>query len=202
VEVDFGRPASRDAASGRGRVTAGGRPLAGVHVGLMPGGVDRDAMMGLTDADGRYRWEGVPAGSYALLVMLGDPGLVDDFKIRSVKPITAAAGDDRVLDFDLPGGALRVKVVDDATGAPVPGAVALATPADPRAERDRFPGFELHAGGSGRTDAQGIVTLVGLPVGVPHRVEGGTLDARLKGVAVDALPVADPAGVEVVLRVK
>ncbi len=172
IEVTLGTP--RSAGTGgvvRGRLTAGGVGISGAlaALGKKPGRIVT------TDAEGRFRADGVEAGDVPFEVLLGDPAVTDDFWIRSRTPIRLVAGAEVPLEFDLPAGVIRVRVVD-ADGAPIPHAVAYAAPEDSKAERDRFPGFEFSAGWCAVTDEKGWATLLGLVAGAPHRLLAGVKD--------------------------
>ena len=158
--------------------------------------------MGVTDVDGRFRLESLTPGTYDFALFLGEPGIVDDVKLRSTASLSLGAGDDRELSFDLPSGRLRVRLVDDKTGAAEAGAIAFAVPKDSTRERGRFAGFEFFPGWVATTDFEGRAVLLGLPVGLPHILEAGTKDRRLKGGVAESLPVTDPAGAEIVIRLK
>ena len=154
-----------------GRVTAGGVPLPGVSI-IVKGGdgrADGPARMGTTDAEGRYRIDGIPAGAGSVFVWTG--GLADDWGVRSAAPRTFTAGEEILADFDLPGGRLRVRILDASTGKPIRGAGAGARPADKSVEVDRFPGWTFRAGQARFAGEDGTVLLVGLPPGAAHELE-------------------------------
>jgi hypothetical protein len=201
AEVRIGRPATAaETARLRGRVTTGGRPLPGVLVAA--GSESGSRAIATTDADGRYLLEGLTPGDVPLIMALGDPGVSDDAGLRTAKAARVDAGGEATLDFDLPAGALRVKVVDDETGKPVPGALAWIAPEAPDVEKDRFPGFAFRPGWSGIADADGVVVARALPLGVPIQVEGGTKDRGMKGRTTGALAGDGANPPEVVLRIK
>lgn len=180
-----------------GRVTAGGAPLPGVLVGL---GKKAGRFL-TTDADGRFRAAGVAPGEHAFQMALGDLSVADDFWIRSTTPLRVAAGSDQTLDFDLPPGVLRVRVVDE-NGVPIARALAYSVPEDRKAERDRFPGFEFSPGWAATTDDQGWATLVGLVHAAPHRLLFGPSDrSRKPEERTGVLPGTAAVPVEVVVRV-
>jgi len=170
AQVEIGRPAAAEDASIEGRVTAGGHPLAGVFVTARD--ASRENKMAQTDADGGYLLAGLKAGPVEVSLYLGDPRVVDDFSIRSQAPVTLQAGGTRRLDLDLPGGVVRVTVVDATTGKPVPGGVAFARPAEKGLEAQRFEGFHATLGWGGRTGEDGTILLYGLVPGHPHDVAG------------------------------
>jgi hypothetical protein len=172
AEVHFGeayRAGTR--ATFQGRVTAGGRPMPGVSILVRTGDKNKEgpARMGTTDADGRYRVEGIPEGESSVFVWTG--GLGDDWGIRSPAPRKFSAGEEVTGDFDLPGGALRIRVLDAATGQPAKGAGAGASPADRTVENGRFPGWNFRPGQAAYAGPDGTILLVGLPPGVSHRLE-------------------------------
>jgi hypothetical protein len=183
----------------RGRLTAGGVPLAGVLLGI---GKKGESGFATTDADGRWRVEGVPVGETSLFVVLGVAGIADDFSIVSKTPLRVGGGEEVVRDFDLPGGVLRVRVVDEATGKPIAKAYVLAQPTDRGVERDRFPGFAYGPGWCAATDEQGLVTLVGLVTSAPHAVLAVRPGDRAEGKADSATPGTATAPGDVTVRVK
>jgi hypothetical protein len=169
-----------------GRVTCAGQPLAGITVSA---GARRDQQrITVSAADGTYGLELAP-GSVRLQVMLGDPGVSDDFDVERTEPLAVTANTRLTFDFDLPRGCCRVRVLDDASGAPLAGVDVDARPGD-GVQRDRFPGFRYRAGWCARTDARGEVLLRALPEGEPHTVRVGgrgftTAKVDLRAPALD-----------------
>jgi RNA polymerase sigma factor (sigma-70 family) len=204
VETRIGRPAEEGRpARVVGRITAGGKPLAGVlvHFGLAAG--DRSAAMASTKADGTYRVEPAPAGEGRIQVLLGESGISDDAYVRGQTTLRLDAGGELRADFDLPGGAIRVRVVDDATGKPVPGALVMTKPEERGVEAGRFPGYVLAAGWCAAVGADGSALLPGLPLGAGHRVEAILKDrSRQARTEAPLLPGTMDAPAEVVLRLK
>lgn len=182
-ELDFGTPSAAGPLGAiEGTITAGGKPLAGVYVVIDGKGDSR--LFAKTDAQGAYRLERVPLEPARIEVFFGNPMVVDDFAARPQEATTLAAGETRHLDFDVPGGAFRVTVVDDETGAPIPGAVALARPENRELGRDRFPGYTYSPGWGDRVGEDGRVFLPAMIPGESHQVVAGAdgyAEARLPG---------------------
>jgi hypothetical protein len=196
TEATIGRPATQDGSVLTGRVTAGGRPLPGVYVIARP---DGEEGMAQTDEDGAYRIAGL-SGAVDVVLYLGDPRLVDDFSIRSKAPLRLDPGSERRQDFDLPGGAVRVTVLDAVTGKPLSGGMAYARPAERDLDADRFEGFTASFGWSGRTAEDGTLLLVGLVPGHPHVVVGAS-ETHPGTKHGDVLPGTPEAPAEVTIRV-
>ena len=95
-------------ASLHGRVTRHGRPVADARVELLPG-----RAAAITDSDGRYVLEGLPAGNFDLF-----GSNVQAFTTRS---ITIAAGESQTIDLELDSGGEVMGTVVDRAGAPVSG---------------------------------------------------------------------------------
>jgi len=159
VTLDLGGPADPAMKAGvlRGRLTIAGRPVPGA---LILVGRNR---FGATTSDGTFRFEGLREESPKLMVFLGDPRVSDDGKLSTPGLNVPTDGADVVLDLDLPDGAIRVRVLDDATGAPVGGAWVAAGPEDEREDTKRFPGLTWKIGWSAVTDADGVAWMRGLP---------------------------------------
>lgn len=171
-----------------GRVTAGAVPLPGVTVMAAKGRSGRS--FATTGVDGAYRLEQVVTNA-RFAILLGDPDVSDDFVIQRSEPLSLQPGAETVLDFDLPRGCVPVRVVDDATGAPLAGVAVDARPAGEGVQQDRFPGYRFRAGWAARTDQNGEALLRGLPEGEPHVVKAGgggltTATAALSAPALDA----------------
>jgi hypothetical protein len=146
-------------ATGRGRIDGTvrrrGKVVAGAAVeALLEGACGCDAVVlhAITGGDGRYRWDGLPPGRYALYL--------EDGTVRSAATVDLADGDRVTQDLDLEEGRLVGRVVT-AAGDPVGGAEVLASAAA---------GCECAAVGRARTAPDGRFTLAGLPVG-PYRLE-------------------------------
>jgi RNA polymerase sigma-70 factor (ECF subfamily) len=198
VEALFGVPAgTQPTGTLRGRLTAGGRPLAGVVVLI---GRD-DGTMWTTDADGRWRADGLPPGDTHVHVLLGTVGVADDFGLVTTTPLRVDAGGETVADLDLPGGAIRVRVVDAATGAPVPRAYVLVSPVDRAEVRDRYPGWAFHPGWAAPTGADGVVTLPALVPRARHAVKAVRPSDRAEGTADVPSAGTHDAPTEVVVRI-
>ena len=133
----------------QGRVTtAEGRAVGGGRVRVGFDDATR-ARVVTTDADGRYRLEGLPAGAVRLRAAGAGGALVSE-------ELVLGPGEVREVDLALdPGGGLDVRVVDEG-GRPVRGAIVLAR----RAGRPL-----LEHPGARRTDDRGRAHLPDLPVG-------------------------------------
>jgi len=151
-----------------GRITGAGRGLpAMVAFSSVSGGGRRAVSSGV---DGSFELAGVSTRGVHLQVLLGDPPIGPEFDIHSSQPLQLQPGELRRIDFDLPAGVLRLRVVDDASGAPIRGAVVMARPVRKDVQADRFPGFRLQAGFSARTGARGDALLRALPENELHSV--------------------------------
>jgi len=100
-----------------GTVTHNGEPAAGVAViahAAPPSAADDEAV---TDDEGRYRLEGLGAGTYN--VMIDD---LSELVAPAHKDVTVGGGETASdVDFELtPGGLIEGRVVDAETGDPVP----------------------------------------------------------------------------------
>jgi hypothetical protein len=167
VEVALGDPVA--GATLRGRVQSAGQGVA-VFFGVRAVQA-RDQRGVAAGADGVFQLEGVAPGQWHAAVYLGDPRVSDDFTIASTRPLELQSGQLCDFTFDLPAGILRVRVVDAASGSPLPGARVTAQPEGDSALADRFPGFRFRPGWAATTDARGEVLLRCLPEGETHRLE-------------------------------
>jgi len=197
VEVTVGSAAP--GASIEGRVRIGNACVAGLFAVV---GNER-RQIATSDAAGAFALRGLPAGAAVFTLCLGDPLVSDNYSIRFEPVPSLAAGECRMLDFDLPRGALRALVLDAATGAPLAHAKVTAQPVADGVQQNRFPGFMFRAGWAAQTDAQGIALLRGLPEGEPCRVEvraGNRQVAARTGEVPDA--GSEPRIVELRLQAK
>jgi hypothetical protein len=198
-DVRIGNPVSPDDASFVGRITIGGRPLSGVHAGLR--GKAHDGRMFTTDADGAFRAPGLKPGPYEVQVYFGDPRVIDDFHADFERPVVLEPGRERRMDLDLPDGAVRLRILDAASDAPVVGAVGYGRPADKNLEATRFEGMRYSVGWGGRVEADGTILLRGLVPGHPHVVAAaaeGYAETEQTGV----MPGTGAAPAELTLRIK
>ncbi len=111
----------------RGRVLRGGAPAGGLMVFLLGAGGAASAVEGMkfgnTDEAGRFEIENVTPGEYTLA--LSRPGV---FVPGYSRPFTVpASGAPPEVEVDLPMGAVRGRVTDEA-GKGVPGAMILVVP--------------------------------------------------------------------------
>ena len=131
VELELALTADGGDLSGR-VVARGGSPVAGALVGVGECGdyemrfdgsqVETwNARVATTDAEGRYRFEGLPTGAQPVRVFA--EGFAE---LAASVEIEAGAGS--VLDLELQDGVSAVGVVFDESGAPVPDALVLALP--------------------------------------------------------------------------
>jgi RNA polymerase sigma factor (sigma-70 family) len=139
-----------------------GKPLAGISIrsdrfaGSAISG--RDHVRATSSADGRYRLLGMPSGGGNVLT--ANPGPGKPWLGTAAEVPKGTAPQPANVDFDLKRGvAIRGKVVDKATGTPVPGIVEYFLFGDnPR----RAEISQLH-GGEVATGADGTFELIGLP---------------------------------------
>lgn len=125
-----------------GRVRRNGVPASGQPVSLRGAGM----AMSQTDADGRFRFEGLPAGSYVLQ-------LVDSFfRALHEEPVELEA--DREITIDLTTGDITGRVVDAAGAAPLEGVTV---------ELLRAGGGAM--GGTAQSDSRGLFVLRGVAEG-------------------------------------
>ena len=130
--------------------------------------------MGETGTDGRFLFEGLRPGPIALMVPLGDPRVSDDALLQATSLVVPEGGGEIAFEIDLPDGAIRVRVVDAATGAPVAGAWVAASPEGAGEDKERFPGVNWKIGWSGVADADGIAWMRGLTPTAPFTVRAMT----------------------------
>jgi hypothetical protein len=165
---------SPDAANEGGRLSgylhAGEFPLAGVYVVIDPTSGPREGSFARADLEGRVTLEGIAPGAYRLKLYFGDPRVSDDHSIRLQEPVQIEPGLEETFDYDLPAGALRVRVVDAGTGLAIQGAGAVAQPARDVA-KDRFPGHYYRAGWGAYTDDEGEALMLALVPGEDHEVK-------------------------------
>jgi protocatechuate 3,4-dioxygenase beta subunit len=117
-----------------GRLTRGGKPLAGAW--LMPRSMGEQAVFiygTVSSNDGKYVIEGLPTGEYA--VMVGD--------YRS-GPVQVSG--DTTFDIDVPLVQLSGRVLEEGSKAPVVGADVELWPAEPGARRIRLHDRSDHFG--------------------------------------------------------
>ncbi len=202
ARVVIGAPA---ASGTRGRitgvVTSGGVGLAGLFVVDQPtnakGGFVR------TDGDGRFALDGLDVGTaHHLVIYCGDPQADDSFhRIRTSTARHLDPGKPLEFTFDLPAGAVRVRVVDADTGEPIAGARVVAGPLDAATQPDRFPGFDYRPGWAGFTGADGTLLLRALVASSSHKVTASA-DAYEAGERDGVVPGTLTSPAELELRLK
>lgn len=165
-----------------GRVTRldDGRPLRRVQVSVSAANA-RDLPNALTDDDGRYVLEGLPAGRYTLTAQKGGFVTLQYGQRRPFeqgRPIDVANGAKLTdLHLALPRGAVVAGRVLDQDGEPVPGAAVQIF-------RRRFVKgrHQLIAAFSGETDDQGRFRIFGLQPATYYLGAGVMDDARPSGL--------------------
>jgi Carboxypeptidase regulatory-like domain/Sigma-70, region 4 len=159
-----------------------GKPLAGVSIR------GREYVRATTGADGRYRLVGLPVGPGNMITANPGPGQAY-LGAGTVAP--AGTGlDPAAVDFALKRGvAIRGKVIDKATGKPVPAVVEyfLFWDNPRRAEVGQLPGGEVATGPDGSFE------LVGLP-GRGLVAARAATDRYLVGQGAIKIPGADEHG--------
>lgn len=157
-----------------GQVRRNGAPVAGEPLFLE--GPQRT--MGETDADGRFRFQGLPSGSYKLWVG-GRSGL------RHEETVELQA--DRDVTIDIPAADVAGRVVDAADGSPLADVAIQLLAAD----GDR-------ASGQAQSDSRGAFVLRGVAEGTWRvRAQADGYAPAETTVRVDG---ADPAEIEISLR--
>jgi hypothetical protein len=127
-----------------GRVTKGGKPVAGRSVWMRPAEDKSDTLyQALTQADGSYEIEGLPPGDYRLRAD------------EDISRLVSIAGD-AVLNIDIPSVQLAVRVVEDGGAVPIVGAKAYVRGSEPATARVR---------GDRQTDDFGEFRLTGIEPG-------------------------------------
>ncbi len=154
-----------------GRVTVGGKSVAGVGVALLPAerAIDRSAVVrAVTDYEGRYRLTNVPAGRYSVMAVA--PALVSESEDTSGelgKMVTIAEGETvEKIDFALVKGGVITGRVTDGDGSPVIGEhVQLNQSGNQDQFRRRGRGFSNLNPFMYETDDRGIYRLYGIVPG-------------------------------------
>ena len=160
-------------------------------------------MLGKTDADGRFRLEGIEPGERRFMLLLGDFRVSDDCGVETDGRVEVEAGQTLTYDFDLPGGRLDVVILDADTGKPIPGAAAMVRSEPRTVDRERFPGFETDLGWAEFAGKDGVVQMKDLPRNTPlkvwYRAEGYANGER---TGVMAGPADDVPKVQIKLSKK
>jgi RNA polymerase sigma factor (sigma-70 family) len=110
VEIEVGKLGSI-----HGRVTRLGRPIEGADVCCVPTIAGRNNRA-MTDAAGRYDFDGVTAGTFDVTAQSDEAGA-----FMMPRKITLGDGEERDVDFELDMAATITGTVVDKTGAPVEG---------------------------------------------------------------------------------
>ncbi len=104
----------------QGKVSRNGKPLAGARVSANS---EKPGMnwcgSAETGEDGSYKMTLIDPGRYFISCMIGDPRDAKSTYTGKTVPLSAGANK---LDFKLPYGSLAGKLLDKATGKPLPGA--------------------------------------------------------------------------------
>jgi hypothetical protein len=106
-----------------GRITKGGKPVAGRSVWMRPAEDKSDTLyQAMTQADGSYEIEGLPPG---------------DYRLRADEDISRLVGiaGDAVLNIDIPSVQLAVRVLEDGGAVPIVGAKAYVRGSEPATAR-------------------------------------------------------------------
>jgi carboxypeptidase family protein len=166
-------------ASISGRITIGGQPAAGKKVliadlntgwgspsiGSGGGGTQgRTYFSTVTDADGKYRVIGLPAGKYEVNVKLLEVYVPADPAGRRSRSITLDEGEEaKGIDFALVRGGVITGRLLDAGGNSIAGALVVANTTDQAGVRGLEWGL-LHNRDT-LTDDRGVYRIYGLPAG-------------------------------------
>lgn len=168
------------AATISGRVTVEGKASAGVDVLLQARGARGPVTVARasTNAEGRYRLTGVPAGSYQVVPVA--PALVaQGASAWGGRWFDAAAGQNvEGVDFELTRGGVITGLVTDAEGLPVIAERVALTPAVGAATGQAAP---LPSNLSSETDDRGVYRIYGVPPG-RYLVSAGHGGAPSSGV--------------------
>jgi hypothetical protein len=181
TEVDFGVDGR---SSIEGTVRRRGRPVPGVDVeAVLLDGAGFDALVRKTTADrfGSYRWNGVPAGRYALRLVEGD--------VATAEPFVLYEGDRAMKDLELGEGHVR-GTVQTSGRLPVRAAEVVAVP---------WPAGRSDVLARTTTAPDGTFRLTGLPVGT-YRVEivpPGKPAKVIENVFADLAPSGAPLEVTI-----
>ncbi len=159
-----------------GRVTVGGQGQANVIVGLLANNFSRSAPLhkAITDADGNYRIEGVPAGSYYVTPMASSLVFADSNGVnRSGTALLLAEGEKvEGIDFILNRGCVITGKVTDSEGHPIIDQNIAVIPAEQAKPGTMDPSSTFF-----QTDDRGIYRVFGLRAGrykvLAGRVEDG-----------------------------
>ncbi|MFH0944593.1 MAG: carboxypeptidase regulatory-like domain-containing protein [Planctomycetota bacterium] len=151
VRIDLDQRAGKGAVAGT--ILFNGRPQKDLEVRALPAGEpgrekridastwDRLPVLARSDASGFFRIEGIPAGTWDLLVTgrMRTP--------LATRRIEVRAGAEETVDLSVAACRLRGEVVDAGTGMPVPGATVRATRIqDAEDQRNSWKGFTSRTG--------------------------------------------------------
>jgi hypothetical protein len=162
-------------ASISGRVTVRGTPVSGVLVVVLSDPpVGRDQATGKTDANGQYRINNIPPGSYTVFVNALALASVEE----RGRVITLDRGERREnLDFSLIRGGVITGRVAEGTGRPIVAERINVIALSGGGPQPYYSGSQLF-----RTDDRGIYRIFGLPPGrykISIGVGGGSIYRRL-----------------------
>lgn len=163
-------------ASVAGRVREGERGVAGINVVVMsadPAQRFRPAGRARTDAEGRYRVNGLPPGKYVVTPMAPAYVLLDISNFPPGKPLTLSAGDSvEDTDFRVLRGGVITGRVTDSDGNPVVMEPVSVEPVDPKDAQQRSRFFAVDQRDLS-TDDRGVYRVYGLQPG-SYRVSVGS----------------------------
>jgi protocatechuate 3,4-dioxygenase beta subunit len=152
-----------------GRITLGGKAVAGIGVALLQAerSIDRSSVArATTDYEGRYRLTNVPAGRFSVVVLA--PALVgsgEDLSGETGKVVTITEGETvEKIDFALIKGGVITGRVTDADGAPVIGERVQLNPYGEQ-NQNRRRGFSNFNQYMYETDDRGVYRLYGVAPG-------------------------------------
>jgi protocatechuate 3,4-dioxygenase beta subunit len=175
AQTRSGEPSGTGSISGR--VTSGGKPLAGLGVALQPiqssgqPASRQSALRTQTDAEGRYQFTGVVAGNYQLLVI--SPLYVQTGDVRSAlfgKQITLNDGENaNEVNITLARGGVITGKLTDSDGKPLVEHIVQLDRLDAR--NNAFSTIST-VSGMLQTDDRGVYRAIGLAPG-RYRVSAG-----------------------------
>src|SRR5262249_39684598 len=149
----------------------------------------------VTDADGKYRVTGLPAGNYMVSVEILRSYVPVSKSGQKSKQIHLGEEEERAdIDFALVRGGAITGRVTDPDGKPIIGGFVGVTQADET-------GRSFNPGGSGETDDRGVYRIYGLPAG-RYRVSASAPGKSARKYAVTYHPDVTDQKQAVVIEVK